>query len=132
MFNDAVTIYNKYKAGNVEKWQRTVLHGVFWNAIKGAVTRRTGVQSADSLQLLIPCNIRTDRAYKPAKEWAGSEDKESYFTLQNGDTIIKGDIAYDVEKSSSELKRFDDCLTITSIDYKDFGGDMAHWEVGAR
>lgn len=132
MFNDSVTIYNKYKDGNVEKWQRTVLHGVFWNAIKGAVTRRTGVQSADSLQLLIPCNIRTDRAYKQAKEWAELEDKESYFTLQNGDIIIKGDIAYDVEKSSSELKRFDNCLTITSIDYKDVGGDMAHWEVSAR
>ena len=71
MFNDVVTVYNKYKNGTVEKWQRTVLTGVFWNSVKGAVVRKTGVTSADSLQLIIPCNTRTNRAYKPPKAWGG-------------------------------------------------------------
>ncbi len=132
MFNDTVTVYNKYKDGAVEKCQRTVLKSVFWNSIKGAVMRKTGVTSADSLQLIIPCNIRTNRAYKPPKEWARLEDKAEYWTLQSGDIVVKGDMQYEVIKSSSELKEFDDCLTISSVDHKSFGGSMAHWEVSAK
>ena len=132
MFNDVVTVYNKYVDNRIEKWQRTVLNGVFWNSVKGAVMRKTGVASTDSLQLLIPCNIRTNRTYKPPKAWATLEGKESFWTLQSGDIVIKGDISYEVEKSSSELKQFDDCLTISSVDHKPFGGDMSHWEVSAK
>ena len=132
MFNDVVTVYNKYKNGTVEKWQRTVLKGVFWNSVKGAVVRKTGNTSADSLQLIIPCNIRSNRAYKPPKAWARLEDKQSFWTLQSGDIVVKGDMSYEVEKSSSELNQFDDCLKISSVDHKPFGGSMAHWEVSAK
>ena len=132
MFNDTVTVYNKYTDNRVEKWQRTVLIGVFWNSIKGAIMRKTGVASADSLQLLIPCNIRTNRAYKPPKEWARLEDKTNHWTLQSGDIVVKGNINYEVIKSSSELNQFDDCLKISSVDHKPFGGSMSHWEVSAK
>lgn len=135
MFNDTITIYNKYKgADGAEKWQRTVLFGVFWNAIKGAIMRRTGVASADSVQLIIPHStaVSCDRRYKPPKEWAGLADKSRYWTLQSGDTVIKGSIEYDVVRSSKELLDFDDVLTITSVDTKAFGGDMAHWEVSGK
>ena len=84
MFNDVVTVYNKYVDNRIERWQRTVLTGVFWNSVKGAVMRKTGVTSTDSLQLLIPCNTRSNRAYKPPKVWATLEDKESFWTLQIG------------------------------------------------
>ena len=132
MFNDTVTVYNKYVDNRIEKWQRTVLKGVFWNSVKGAIMRKTGVTSTDSLQLLIPCNTRSNRAYKPPKAWASLEDKESFWTLQSGDIVVKGDMSYEVEKSSSELKQFDDCLKISSVDHKPFGGSMAHWEVSAK
>ena len=132
MFNDVVTVYNKYTENKVEKWQRTVLTGVFWNSVKGAVMRKTGVTSTDSLQLLIPCNTRSNRAYKSPKEWASLVDKQSFWTLQSGDMVVKGDMSYEVIKSSSELREFDDCLTITSIDYKPFGGNMSHWEASAK
>ncbi len=134
MFNDTVTVYNKYKGSDgAEKWQRTVLYGVFWNAIKGAVMRRTGVSSADSVQLIIPVSVRASRAeYKRPKEWAGLTNKTGYWTLQSGDTIIKGRIEYDVVRSSKELLDFDDVLTITSVDTKAFGNGMDHWEVSGK
>lgn len=132
MFPHTVTVYNKYKDGKTEKWQRTVLRGVYWNAIKGAVTRKTGVSSADSLMLMIPRNARSDRAYKPSSEWAVLSDKAGFWTLQNGDTVVKGELVYEVESSTKELEAFDNVRLITSIDYHDVGGNMAHWEVGGK
>ncbi len=132
MFPHSVTIYNKYLENKVEKWQRTVLLGVYWNAVKGAVMRRTGVASADSLQLIIPFSVRSDGAYKPPKEWAALEDKTGFWTLQSGDTVVKGVVEYEIIKTSAELKEFDHCLSVTSVDTKDFGGSMEHFEVMAK
>lgn len=134
MFNDTVTVYNKYKGSDgAEKWQRTVLYGVFWNAIKGAVMRRTGVSSADSVQLIIPVSVRASRAeYKRPKEWAGLTNKIGYWTLQAGDTVIRGDMAVEIDRSTKELQGYDDILTITSVDNKAFGSGMDHWEVSGK
>lgn len=131
MFPHTVTIYNKYVENRVEKWQRTVLKGVYWNCIKGVVTRKTGVTSADSLQLIIPCNIRANRSFKTSKEWQKLPDKSKFWTLQSGDTVVLGEITQEVVKTSSELD-FDNCLRITSVDSHNYGSPMAHWEVGAK
>ena len=39
MMNDTITVYNKYLASNVERWKRTVLSGVYWNAVHGGGLR---------------------------------------------------------------------------------------------
>lgn len=130
MFPHTVTVYNKYKDGTTEKWQRTVLYGVLWDAIKGAVTRKTGVTSADGLQLIIPMTGR--RGYRPPKEWAGLTDKFGFWTLQSGDMVALGALEYEIVKSSSELRDFDHVLTITSVDTKNFGSGMDYWEVSAK
>lgn len=133
MFGDTVTVYNKHKDGGAEKWQRTVISGVFWNSIKGAVVRRTGVSSSDSLQLIIPfAATASRRSYAPQKAWETLTDKSQAWTLQAGDIVIRGKVIAEVARSSLELKKYDDCLTITSIDKKDFARDMAHWEVSAK
>lgn len=129
MFPHTVTIYNKYKDGTTEKWQRTVITGVYWNSVKGAVMRKTGVSSADSLQLIIPMSIA---GYLPPKEWAKLTNKAASWTLQSGDTVILGDIDYEVVRSSAELREYDNQITITSVDTKDYGGSMRHWEVSGR
>lgn len=130
MLNDVITIYNKYVDIGIEKWQRTVLQGVFWNAIKGAVTRKTGVQNVDSVQIIIPKSARA--GYFSPKAWAALADKTGAWTLQPGDTIVKGALDVEITKSPKELQAYDDVLTITSVDAKTFGGDMAHWEVSGR
>ncbi len=130
MFPHSVTIYNKYKVAGVEKWQRTFIDRVQWNAIKGSVVRKTGVSSADSLQLIIPYPACTARKYIDPKAWTALEDKSDYWTLQSGDTVIKGSVDYEVVQSSSELKSYDDCLTITSVDAYDYG--IPHWEVAGK
>ncbi len=132
MFNDTCTIYNKHIDGKEEKWQRTILKGVFWDGVRGSNFRKTGLENADSVFILIPYKIKADRQFLPPNEWLNTEDKTQYWTLHPGDTIIKGDIDYEVLKSSKELEQFGECYKITKVDNKVFGGDMAHWEVGAK
>lgn len=130
MFNDVCTLYNKYTESGIEKWQRTVLEGVYWNNIKGAVMRKTGATSVDSAVIIIPHSVKAD--FRKPKEWESLADKTDAWTLQSGDTIVKGRIDYEVIKSSRELQKFDDVYIITTIDDKAFGGCMAHWEVSAK
>lgn len=130
MFPHTITLYNKYKDGTVEKWQRTTLIGVYWNAVKGSVSRKTGTSSADSLQLIIPMMVL---GYKSPKEWAKLENKQGYWTLESGDMVVLGNITQEVTKTSAELKQsLDNCLTISSVDTRNIGAGMAHWEVGAK
>lgn len=133
MMQDVVTVYNKYVDEGVEKWQRTVLSGVFWDAVKGAVARRTGVQSADSMQIIIPLSVTASRAsYLPPKAWAACTDKSGFWTLRSGDIVVRGAVAREISRSSKELRDLDDVLAITSADTKRFGGGMAHWEVSGK
>jgi hypothetical protein len=133
MFNEICTIYNKYfDTSGVEKWQRTILNGVFWDSVKGANYRKTGLENVDEVMLIIPKNIKSGKIYKKPKEWAALQSKSGYFTIFVGDSIIKGNTGYDIVKSSKELERFDDCYKVTKIDYKGFGSDLDHWEVGGR
>lgn len=132
MFNDAITIYNKYLDGTTEKWQRTVVDGVFWNDIRGAVTRKTGSSSIDSVLIIIPCLAKASRAFKEPKEWVALEDKSTSWTLQDGDIVIKGNVDYEIVKSTKELQGYDNVRTITAVDTKSFGGGMSHWEVSGK
>ncbi len=130
MFPHTVTVYNKYLDGSTEKWQRTVLPGVFWDSSKGATARKTGVSSADGLMLIIPMAVKL--GYSKPKEWAALEDRAGSWTLQSGDIAILGAKDYEIVKSSKELQQFDDVLTITNVDTRDYGGGMSHWEVTGK
>ncbi len=156
MFPHTVTVYNKYLDNKVEKWQRTVLKGVFWDSSKGAVVRKTGMASVDGLQLIIPkgaiattmevivipgekegdpekVEIKSSTGkYSPPKTWANLNDRRGYWTLQSGDTVILGEIDYEVVKSSKELQQFDDILVISNVDTRNYGGGMSHWEVSGK
>lgn len=132
MFNDVCTIYNKYVDAGIEKWHRTVLTGVFWDSLRGANFRKTGLDSADSVNILIPYDVMSTKAYLSPKVWLSADNKSNFWTLQPGDTILKGNITYNIVKSSKELDQFDDCFKITKADYKGYGSSMDHWEVGAK
>lgn len=129
MMNDTITVYNKYLASNVERWKRTVLSGVYWNAVNGAVLRKTGAASADSVVVIIP---RYLPGYVKPKAWNALPDKSGSWTVQAGDMIVKGRIATEITRSAAkELSGYDDVLTVTTVDDKDFGR-LAHLEVSGR
>lgn len=107
MFPHSFTLYHKDEAG----WSRSYISGVLWNEIKGAIMRKTGVASTDSVQIIIPKSCGN-------------------IVIADGDIAVKGNCSIVIERSPKEITT--ESHLVTSVDYKDFGGDMSHWEVIAK
>lgn len=133
--NADITIYNRYFdfETRLDKYQRTVLKGVFWDEKKAVNTIQSGLESADSVFIAIPFQVSSDKQYLSPKEFEKAEDRSKYFTLQEGDRIVKGNIDFEIISKVSDLDKEYEAFTITSVDTKDFGSShMRHWEVGAK
>lgn len=133
--NADITIYNRYfdKATRLDKYQRTVLKGVFWDERKAINRLQSGLEDADEVSIIIPIRVAIDKKYVPPKEFEKLPDKTGYFTLQEGDRVVRGDIDFEITGKVSDLDKEYEAFTITSVDTKDFGSlHMGHWEVGAR
>lgn len=148
MFPHTVTIYNTSMEINPETIKEelhnyiTVLHGVLLDASKSANVRTSGLEGADAVNLYIPFDVEAvDGVTGKKKRYIGPmdfwrmEEKTDYWTLSvdghGGKTIfLKGEV---VEPDMDEQKlslAYDDVYNVTKIDAKDFGGSMAHFEVG--
>lgn len=125
MFTDTVTLYNKYMEDGREKWKRTVLGGVHWDAAAGAILRKAGTERTDSVMLIIPWRS----GYEKPRMW---QENQTGWTLRPGDTVVKGVVEMEIVRSIDRELDVDDKLTITAVDEKKFGGRMAHWEVTGR
>jgi hypothetical protein len=133
--NADITIYNRYfdKETRLDKYQRTVLKGVFWDEVKAVNRIQSGLEDADKVTIIIPFSVTTDKKYVPPKAFDRLPDKTGYFTLQEGDRVVRGDINFEITGKVSDLDKEYEAYTITSVDTKDFGSPhMRHWEVGAK
>ena len=117
-----VTIYNKYTdpTTNVISWFRTVVTDCFWKLVGAEV--RVGDTLLDSKSII--CRIPKDPTFIEKQEWIAltTEQKASYFTLAQGDIIVKGECdfvidEYDKGKRSSDLlglySQYQACMEIT-------------------
>lgn len=130
MFNDTVTIYNKYKEAGREHWHRRVVTGVNWTDIRGAVARKTGVTPTDSFSLIIPQAAM--RGYVKPMAFSALEDKKEAWTVAPEDTVVLG--ALDVEITASpgkDLAAYDGVREVTAIDSL-MHGRLAHLEVSGH
>ncbi len=133
--NADITVYNKYfnKETRTDKYQRTVLHGVFWDDKKAMNRLQSGLENADEVLVVIPFAVISDKEYINPKEFERLEDKSNYFTLREEDRIVKGDIDFEIIGKLSDLDKEYEAFTITSVDTKDFGSPyMRHWEISGR
>lgn len=152
MFPHTVTMYNVTvetdKTSITSKITKhiTVLCGVLLEATKAVNVRESGLESADSVSLIIPfCVEATDgitgkkKKYVPPVEFWRSDDKSGLWTLavsaKDGSTdgntfFIKGKVVEpDLSIEAIEMM-YDHVYDITKVDEMDYGG-LAHWEVGA-
>lgn len=133
--NADITIYNRYfdLETRLDKYQRTVLKGVFWDEKKAVNTIQSGLESADKVFIAIPFKVSSNRRYLSPKEFEKAEDKSKYFTLQESDRVVRGAIDFEIDRKVSDLDKEYEAFTITSVDTKDFGSPhMRHWEVSGR
>lgn len=124
MFNQSVTIYNKT---DEDEYRRTVIKGVFWDSSEGALAQKTGKESADGVQIIIPLFGR--EGYLRPKAWG--KNAEAGWTVKAGDLIALGEGPPEIT-SARELRNYDDVIVVTHVDRRDYGGDMAHLEVVGR
>ena len=90
-WNTTVTIYNQFTdtQTDVVKWYRTVVNDCFWQLTGTTVT--VGEVILDSKA--ITCRIPKDDRYLDKQDWIALPNDEmgNYFTLAQGDIIIKGE-----------------------------------------
>ena len=135
--NANITIYNRYvdTYSRTEKYQRKQISGVAWESRKAANVRSMGGQmEVDQAQIFIPFARKAN--YLSPVAWNALSIKTAKWTLQVGDTVIKGLVTDEITNlfSMSDLKaKYDDVLTISSVDTMDRGSlPMQHFQIGAK
>lgn len=109
-WNTTVTIYNRYEnpQTNVVSWFRHVVDGAFWKySGNKVVIGNTVLETKD-----IICRLRKDDAFRERQDWIAipNDGMGNYFTLSQGDIIVKGAVEdtineYVSGKRSSDLKK---------------------------
>jgi hypothetical protein len=127
--NAAVTLYNKYGG---ENYQRTVIERVHWENRKAVnVIASGGNIQADAVLVLVPEDEGAN--YLKPKAWAASRNGK--WTLKPGDVMVRGVVTDEISPTFtiSKLKeKYDDVVTISSVDSMDMARRGSHWMVSAK
>ena len=131
MFPHVVTIYSVVIEMDPDTLREdtknyiTVLNGVLLDAVKAKNVNQSGLTGADAVTLYIPL-------YAGPVEFWRAEDKSGLWTLSAGGNtfFVKGRAVHPDWSVQKIEAAYDDVYDITKVDFKDFGGDMSHWEVG--
>jgi len=134
----------------VEKYQRTVVADVAFEARKAANVLATGGNiAANSARVFIP--FARGANYLKPKAWQVLTTKTGKWTLQEGDYIVKGAVTDEIHAlipahgtdpiipavpafTITNLKTlYDDVLQVMSVDTMDMGSlHLQHWNVGLK
>lgn len=109
-WDTTITIYNRYEDSqtNLVTWYRYVVTGAFWKySGNKIVVGNTVLETKD-----IICRIRKDDAFLERHEWIKipNDEMTNYFTLGQGDIIVKGEVEDNINEyvsgtRSSDLKK---------------------------
>lgn len=109
-WDTTVTIYNRYEdpQTNIVSWFRKVVSGAFWKYSGNKITvGNTVLETKD-----IICRLRKDDVFLEKHQWLAlpNDQMSQYFTLAEGDIIVKGEVTdvideYTSGKRSSDLKK---------------------------
>ena len=109
-WNTTITIYNRYedKQTNLVTWFRHKVDGAFWKYTGDKVVINNTVLETKN----IICRIRKDGAFLEKHEWIAipNDQMSNYFTLRQGDIIVKGEVSDEINeyvsgKRSTDLKK---------------------------
>lgn len=145
MFPHVVTVYNVVTEEDPATFEETtvnhitILEGVLLDAAKGSNVSKSGLEGADAVNLYIPVAVKAvDGVTGAAKRYTGpvafwrAEDKSGLWTLSVGRNcfFVRGEAVHPDWAVQTIEAAYDDVYDVTKVDFKDFGGEMRHWEVG--
>ena len=119
----------------------TVLRGVLLDESKASNVSKSGLEGADAVNLYIPANVdamdgvtgERKRYVGPIEFWR-TEDKTGLWTLSVSRNcfFVKGEAIHPDWTVQTIEAAYDSVYDVTKVDYKDYSGDMRHWEVGGN
>jgi len=106
-WNTTVTIYNKYTDPQTQivTWYRTVVNGTFWKYTGNKVVIDKAILETKD----IICRIRKDDRFLEKHEWIAvpNDQMSNYFTLSQGDIIVKGEVEDEINEYTSGSRSTD-------------------------
>lgn len=130
LFTDTITIYNYFKKDGAEHWHRTVLENAMWKTKKEKAISSDGkISMVDTVEITIPYRA----GYVKPKQYEGSN-----WTLNasdNMDIIVLGDVLDETSDTftiTDIRKKYDDVVTIKSVEDNTNRSCLKHWRVGGQ
>ena len=138
-WSDTVTIYNRYEdpLTNLITWNRTVLDGCFFKNTNNKVTVGQTVIETNDIIVRIPQKSN----YREYATWInlGNDRRVNYWTLHQGDIIVKGNVSDTINEYNSALnsnqllakyKALGTCLVVNRFsDNSGIGRGLKHYRV---
>lgn len=130
--NTDITLYNhKTNKSRLDDWQRTVIRGVnFYEDNKVSVGDK-GLNSAKICKIRIPEDAECNKTFLTEDEYIQMDCVSPYWTLQDGDIVVRGVCNIEIEKPSDLKNRHVKYYKINSWSDNRFGG-QPHWRVGGE
>lgn len=101
-YNHTITVYNCFRAADnpdstEDTWYKTVLHNCYYKNVIGRVDNG----KTSSMQNVYTARIPESLSFIPYREWIelSEELRKSYFTINLGDIVIKGECADEITGS---------------------------------
>lgn len=147
MFPHTVTLYTVVTEEDPSTFEETttnyitILRGVLLDAVKAKNVNESGLEGADSVALYVPKDVEAvDGVTGEAKQYVGPvefwkmEDRSGFWTLSVGENsfFVKGEAVHPDWSGQKIDAAYDDVYNINTVDFKDFGGEMSHWEIGGN
>lgn len=102
-----ITVYNQHTdpTTRVTMWYRTVIPNCFWKQVGSKVSIGSVVLDTES----ITCRIPQQSNYLSPDKWVNvpNDQKGKYFTLQQGDIVICGDVDDEINEYVSGQRKND-------------------------
>ena len=113
MFNQKVTVYNRYEDPVTKQdiFKRTVIDRAHWEAVEGITLGNMNISTSNTITVVIP--LKQD-GYVPQGEFVGTG-----WTLKENDYIVKGESTKEIT-SFADLHKTDFVMVITSFEINDY------------
>lgn len=147
MFPHTVTLYTVVTEEDPSTFEETttnhitILRGVLLDAVKAKNVNESGLEGADSVALYVPKDVEAvdgvtgeEKQYVGPVEFWKMEDRSGFWTLSVGENsfFVKGEAVHPDWSGQKIDAAYDDVYNINTVDFKDFGGEMSHWEIGGN
>lgn len=130
MFPHTITVCNLVKDNDDTLYYTTVIEDTLFEYKSNAVVTNEGVSLANTILVVIPFDFISEKSFISGKKYSllDASERGKYFTLREGDFIIKGSVEETTLSLSEITNNYEDFTKISSVDTFDYG--LEHWNVG--